>query len=171
MTKPRQEKYLRKLFDAGIILKLIDGLVQTAAGLAFWLAGPAAINRLLRGLTATELAEDPSDFVANSLIRLGHIPATSGSFVVLFLLSHGITKIFIATNLLKNRLWAYPLGLILFTGFGVYQTVAYWRTPTLTISVLTILDFLVVALTWHEYRLVRSSSLRSLGVEDRRHES
>jgi len=74
----------------------------------------------------------------------------------LFLLSHGIVKVLIVAALLKNKLWAYPAGIVIFAGFGVYQMYRYFHTYSPGLLVLSILDLAVILLTWHEYAVARN---------------
>ena len=150
-----EEKGLLTLFDLGVIIKGLDGLVQAVAGLALWLAGPQAVLRLAAAITARELAEDPRDLIANYIVRLGHAPVHSEAIIAAYLLLHGIAKMIIAASLLRGRLWAYPAAIAVFGAFAAYQIIVYGQTRSWWILALTIVDILVVALTWHEYRLAR----------------
>ncbi len=148
-----KEKYLKTFFDVGILIKGIDGVLQTAAGIALYLMGTAGIHQLLAWLVQKEILEDPGDYIANYLLRLGSFSPATGKFAALFLLSHGTIKILLAWSLIKNRLWAYPLGILIFSGFGFYQLYLYTRSGSGFLLLLTLFDAIVVWLTWHEYRL------------------
>ena len=72
-----------------------------------------------------------------------------------FLLSHGVVKLFLVVMLLRNKEWAYPVFIVVLAGLITYQiyqlsvSMAYW------LLFLTIFDVIVLLLTWHEYRLRR----------------
>ncbi len=151
MIQEKREKYLKEIFDFGIIIKGIDGILQVIGGLLLLFIRPEAINQLIVRLTQYELTSDPKDTIANYILKLGHVSASSEKFAVFFLLSHGFVKIFIVAALLKNKLWAYPIGIAVFTGFGIYQAYRYAHTHSLGLLILTIIDIVVIALTWHEY--------------------
>lgn len=155
IPNPTGERRLRQLFDASIIIKGLDGLLQVAAGVLLLFVKPQSLNRALIALTEHELLQDPKDKIANYILSLGHLSAGSKLFGILFLLSHGLIKIFIVIGLLKNKLWFYPLGIVVFTAFGLYQIYQYSHTHSLGLLILTILDVFVVALTWHEYRVIK----------------
>jgi uncharacterized membrane protein len=86
------------------------------------MVSPGWIIRLVGFLTQDEIAEDPHDFVANHLRHaVGHFSLGSEHFMAIYLLGHGIVKIFVVVALLRNKLWTYPAALIVFGGFVVYQ--------------------------------------------------
>ena len=151
------EQRLHKAFKIGVILKGIDGLLELAGGVLLLIVNPQVITNLIRVLTEHELSEDPDSFFAQHLVTAGNHLSSSGKlFGAIFLLSHGIIKIFIIAGLLKKKLWAYPLGIIVFSAFGIYQIYAYLYSHDFSLIILTILDIFVIALTWHEYNYIRT---------------
>src|SRR6266404_1942285 len=116
------EKYLHAIFEIGVVLKGVDGVLEIiGAGLLFFVKAET-LNAWLRFLTEHELSQDPKDAIANYLVSAGH-RLFSGAlvFAAVYLLAHGVVKILIVGGLLKNKLWAYPLGIIVFTAFVFYQ--------------------------------------------------
>jgi uncharacterized membrane protein len=144
---------LDRIFEIGIILKGLDGVLETIGGLLLLTFTPATINSLVASLTQHELSEDPNDFIANHL--LGYAQGLTGrtvTFAALYLLLHGIVKIVLVAALLRNQIWAYPwmIGFLLI--FIVYQIYQIVLSPTLGLSALTIFDSAIVWLTWQEWR-------------------
>ncbi|NMM24347.1 MAG: DUF2127 domain-containing protein [Phycicoccus sp.] len=90
--KPRDT--LDRVFEIGIILKGLDGVLETVGGLLLLALTPATINNVLSGLTQNELFEDPHDFIASHLLGYAHgLTGTAVTFAAVYLLVHGITKI------------------------------------------------------------------------------
>jgi len=77
------------------------------------------------------------------------------NFYAFYLLSHGIVKVFLVIGLLRNKLWAYPVSLVVLGVFIVYQLYRFSYTHGFGLMVLTVFDVVVMGLIWHEYRLVR----------------
>lgn len=154
MDNTTEEKYIHKVFDISIILKGIDGILEIIGGLLLILVKPETINYIVASLTQYELVEDPNDAIANFILHTVHLTAQSRIFGILYLLSHGIIKIFIVAGLLKNKLWAYPAGITIFSVFGVYQIYRYLHTNSLMLLILTITDAFVIFLTWHEFKMI-----------------
>lgn len=149
--KPRDP--LDRLFEFGIILKGLDGILETIGGLLLLAVTPATINRLAARLTQHELSEDPNDSIASHLLRYAHgLAGSAVTFAAVYLLLHGITKIVLVAALLRNQIWAYPwmlAFLLIFIGYQLYRIVL---SPTFGLIALTIFDSLIVWLTWREWR-------------------
>ncbi len=149
-----QKARLRELlFRTSVFLKGLDALFEIVGGIALWLISPSQIMRLVALLTQDEIIEDPRDFVANSLRHAAARISVGGEhFMAIYLLSHGVVKMFVVVALLKNKLWGYPLSILVFGGFIIYQVYRYTITGGIGLIALTVFDLIVVALIWLEYR-------------------
>lgn len=150
-----KEKYIHRVFEFGVVIKGINGLIETVGGAVLLFVSRAKLGALFYFLTQRELAEDPHDGLVN---YLGHyfqsMTAYSKYFGAIYLITHGVIKIFLVAGLLRNRLWAYPASMGFFILFILYQLYHLSHTYSLGLVLLTILDALVVVLTWHEYRYI-----------------
>ncbi len=147
----QKEKYIHTLFVWGVLLKAVDGVLETLGGVI--LCFPGVLTRFVQFLIANELLEDPHDFLFSHIHDA--LPALTGSlglFIALYLLIHGIIKIVLAAGLLRNKVWAYPTAIIVFALFIAYQLYHYAFSHSIFLLVLTGLDLVVIWLTWHEYR-------------------
>ena len=147
-----------KVFEVGILLKGLDGLLEIAGGLLLLFIKPEFVNHLVATLTQQELAEDPHDWIATHLLHsTAGLSSGSYQFAALYLLSHGIVKIVLVWEILHERLWAY-LGLIFLTlGFMVYQIYRISYDHSIGLILLTIFDAVIVYLTTVEYRKRRAA--------------
>jgi uncharacterized membrane protein len=149
--KPRDR--LDRLFQIGIILKGLDGVLESVGGLLLLTVTPDTINTLAARLTRHELSQDPNDFIANHLLRYAHgLTGSAVTFAAVYLLLHGITKIVLVAALLRNQIWAYPwmiAFLLTFIGYQLYRIVL---EPAFGLSALTVFDAFIVWLTWREWR-------------------
>jgi uncharacterized membrane protein len=66
--------------------------------------------------------------------------------------------VLLVIGLLRNKLWAYPVSLVALGLFIVYQLYRFSYTHGIGLIILTIFDIIVIALIYHEYRLVRRHS-------------
>lgn len=64
-------------------------------------------------------------------------------------------KLALVAGLLLRKLWAYPSTIVVLGLFILYQLYRYTQTGGVGLLLLTLLDGVVVALTWHEYKLMR----------------
>lgn len=152
---------LDKAFEVGIILKGLDGILEVVGGLLLLFIKPAFISHLADVLTQHELSQDPHDFIASHILHSTQtLDQGALLFAAVYLLSHGISKIILVAEILRNRLWAY-LGLIYLTlGFIVYQTYRLAFSPSLALTLFTVYDVIIVYLTVLEYLK------RKLKIED-----
>ena len=144
---------LHRLFLISVWLKGGAGLLETIAGVLFFFVTPKAIEAFVVWLTAPELSEDPSDWIATTLSRtVRQFSADTTLFIGLYLVLHGLIKLFLVAGLLRGKLWAYPISLWFLAGFIVYQCYRYVHTHSVWLVLLTIFDLIVAFLIWHEYR-------------------
>jgi uncharacterized membrane protein len=165
MSRFRARDPLDRIFEIGIILKGIDGVLETLGGLLLFAVTPTTIDRLVARLTQHELSEDPNDFIARHLLRYAHnLTGSAVAFAAVYLLIHGIIKIVLVVALLRNQAWAYPwmIGfLLVFIGYQLYRLAL---SPTFGLTALTIFDALIVWLTWREWR--RQTADRAVDLRD-----
>jgi uncharacterized membrane protein len=107
--KPEQ---IHLLFKIGVVIKVIDGVLEVVVGFALLFTSTAALRNLVDWLTAGELQEDPTDFVANFLVNLSHhLSISTKHFTSAYLLGYRLVKVGLAAGLLRGKLWAYLTAL------------------------------------------------------------
>jgi uncharacterized membrane protein len=57
--------------------------------------------------------------------------------------------------LLKHRLWAYPVAVLVFGAFIIYQLYRFMLTQGLGLIVLSLFDLVVIWLIYVEYRALK----------------
>jgi uncharacterized membrane protein len=153
VSRFRARDPLDRIFEIGIILKGLDGVLEAIGGLLLFAVTPATLDLLVARLTQHELSEDPHDFIARHLLRYAHgLTGSAVTFAAVYLLVHGVIKIVLVAALLRNQAWAYPwmIGfLLVFIGYQLYRLAL---SPTFGLTALTIFDALIVWLTWREWR-------------------
>ncbi len=143
---------LHVAFEIGVILKGLNGLLELLGGLLLLVFPPSAIQRFVVGLTHNELSKDPNDFIATHLRATAeHLSVSAELFAAIFLLSHGVIKVLLVYALLRRKLWAYPVAIGVFAAFSVYQMYRYVIQPSGWLIALTVLDVIVILLTWAEW--------------------
>ncbi|MBI1220794.1 MAG: DUF2127 domain-containing protein [Rhodobacteraceae bacterium] len=150
------EHRIHQIFRISVTLKGLHALVEIAGGLLFYLVSAQSILRWVNFLTQDELTEDPRDFVATHLLNAAqHLTGATQSFYAFYLVSHGLIKVVLVAGLLREKLIAYPLSVIVLGGFIAYQLYRYSYTHAFGLILLTIFDLIVIVLVWHEWRLLR----------------
>lgn len=145
---------LRMAFLIAVVLKGLDGLLETAAGVLVGIAGTLRLYLFLLWITAPELDVHPASGAAH-LIRhgaLGFAQSTS-RFIVVWLLGHGIIKLALAIELLRGKSWIFPVAVAVlgaFVGYMVYRLLGRW-SPWL--AAFAALDTVTIALVLNEWRV------------------
>lgn len=146
----RQER-IHRIFLISVMLKGAHALLEIAGGIAL-------------GLFST-------DTILKMLYRVGHdgwftrtFTGHEHEYYVFYLLTHGAANLVIVAGLLRRKLWSYPATfavLSLFIAFQLHRF-AYVRDPGLI--VLSLLDLIVMALAWNEYRQVKQALFAGAGA-------
>ena len=76
----------------------------------------------------------------------------AGFFFALYLAAHGVVKLAIVLLLMRRVALAYPLGIVVFSGFIVTQLHRWSHTHSPVLLALSALDLVVIGLTWREWR-------------------
>lgn len=163
MSTFRPTNLFDKVFEGGIILKGISGLLEFLSGLLLFFVSPQGLHNFIAFVTQRELLEDPHDKVATLLLRsTEHIGTGSRAFLIVYLWIHAAIKLIAVIGILKNQLWAYPFSLISLGILMAYQvyTIVFVRA-TVGMILLTVFDVFILWLIWREYRKVRKQSIHS----------
>lgn len=143
-------------FEIGILLKGVNGLLQMIGGVLMLFMSPARVREIMDRLARSGWAEEPTGSIVKIIIDLSqNFSIDLQNFFILYLLSHGIAKSFIVYALLKRKLWAYPLSMLLLIAFIIYQIYKYTVTPSVFLILLTLFDILMIGLTYIEYTRVK----------------
>jgi uncharacterized membrane protein len=150
------EHQIHRAFEISLILKALHSLLEIMGGLVLAIVNRTSVLHLAQWLTHSELVEDPNDLIANYILHVAqNLSVSAKTAAVIFLLSHGTVKLILVLSVMAGFAWAYPtfmgaLGLLI----GL-QSVQLWHHFSPILMAVTILDLIVLALTWHEYGIVR----------------
>jgi len=137
---------LHQLFIVSVVLKGLHALVELVGGIALYLF---STNRIAGWLWEAGQSNDWIERFANSFSTREH------HFYAFYLVSHGVVNGLIVAGLLLRKLWAYHATFVVLTLFIAYQAYRYSYTHDIGLIVITVIDLIVVALTWNEYRLFK----------------
>lgn len=155
--KASDEEKLHLIFEVSLWFKAVFALSEIFAGVAAYFIPQRFFLTLVLWVTRDEFVEDPHDLVANLLLHTAqHLSVGTKEFAAAYLLGHGVIKLWLIAGLLRERLWYYPVSLVVFCAFVVYQVYRYSFTHSIWLLLITALDIVIIALTWHEYRYLRN---------------
>ena len=153
VTGETSPQLVHRLFAASVLIKGVDGVLETIGGILFMFVSPKALSSLVISFTAHELSEDPDDWLATSLRHAVHnLSSDTKLFVSVYLVAHGLIKVFLVAGLLRKKLWAYPAALWFLGIFILYQLYQFSHTHSPGLLALSAFDIFVASLVRLEYR-------------------
>ena len=157
VKKTHQPDLTDRAFKIGLYLKGLDGLLETAGGIMLLIVSPQQIDHLARWLTQGELSTDPNDFIAHDILKTAHgLTGASLIFGAAYLLAHGVVKLVLVVEVLRNHLWAYKALIGVTALFVVYQVYRIAGKFSMSMLLLTIFDLIIIYLTTVEYKKHKS---------------
>jgi uncharacterized membrane protein len=148
---------LRIAFLAAVTIKGIDGFVETTAGIAVAILGTHSIYDLVIQLTAPELDLHPQSKTVH-LLRHGasSLAHASSRFIIIWLLLHGIVKLALAIELLRDRSWIFPVAAAILSGFVAYMAYRLVGHYSSWLLAFALFDLVTVGLVLNEWRSFRT---------------
>ncbi|WP_078601730.1 DUF2127 domain-containing protein [Thioclava sp. DLFJ4-1] len=155
-------RFLHWLFEVSLIIKAIFEIAETLSGLALLGLPKNALFDAAHWLTARELREDPNDRIANAFLNAAHhFSIQTQDFYGFYFTSHGLLKLVVVLLLIRGLIWAYPMAIVMMTGFVAYQMYLYSLNHGAGMLALTVLDLVVIALTLREWYVRHSFAWRN----------
>ena len=150
------EKNVHVAFEISLALKGVFALAEIVTGIFAYFVTRQFVLDLVDTIIQTELIEDPRDLVANYLLHAAQgLSISNQQFAAFYLFSHGIIKLWLIIGLWKKKLGYYPATMVIFSLLIFYQVYRYGLTHSLSLLLITVLDMVVIVLTWFEYRHLR----------------
>jgi uncharacterized membrane protein len=144
-----------RLFGIALLLKGFNGLVELTGGALALFVPLRTVNQLVLWLTASELENDPHDWVANALVHAAEkLSMGAKLYASFYLLAHGCVKIFLVYSLWRQRIWAFPVALSLMGALVCYSIYRFTHTHAVGLLLFAAIDLVIMWLIWREY-LVR----------------
>ena len=149
-----------KLFLIGMRWRIGYGILRIVFGLAILKIVGVPFTDVLNTLMSHELVEDPNDllFSLTSYILEGH-PLYVSYFISFYFIFWGVTDTVLSYNLIKHRLWAFPVSFVLIGLFIVYEAVRFTHTHSLILLWVMFLDAIILWLIWREYKKLKAPSM------------
>ncbi|CAL8480609.1 DUF2127 domain-containing protein [Caballeronia sp. S22] len=151
------EKKLHLIFQLSLWFKAVFALAEIVGGVVTYFVPQRLFLIFVLWVTKDEFAQDPHDLVANFLLHsVQHLSIGTQTFAAIYLLGHGVIKLWLIVGLLRERLWYCPVSMLVFCMFIGYQLYRYTFTQSIWLLLITALDIIIIALTWHEYRFLKN---------------
>jgi uncharacterized membrane protein len=156
----KPETLLDKFFEVSVIVKGVEGVLETLAGFFVLFVGSQSLSAWAIQISQHELVDDPTDMFANYILHTGqHLASGGTTFLVAYLLVHGIIKLVAVGSLLLNRLWGYPFSMVTLGLFMVYQVYEISLKHSVFMILLTVFDVFLMWLIYREYQHQKAKQL------------
>jgi uncharacterized membrane protein len=145
------------LFQAAVIIKGINGVLELIGGTLLMLVGPSRINHTLDAMTRGQLEDSPNGLLLKLLTNHGIVRHVGPvDFAVVYLLINGIAKIIIVTALMKRKVKAFPYAMAFLGLFVVYGVGRLFTHHSVVLAIAMAIDVVVIALIYREYRALEA---------------
>jgi uncharacterized membrane protein len=149
----KPQTLLDKFFEASVLIKGVEGVFETLAGLIVLFFGSHSLASAAFWLADKEIIQEHSDTFADYITHTGeHLASGGTTFLVAYLLVHGLIKLIAVGSLLLNQLWGYPFSMATLGIFMLYQLYEISLTHSIVLVVLTIFDIFMMWLIYREYQ-------------------
>jgi uncharacterized membrane protein len=156
--KISQRQAVRWIFDAAVVIKAIDGVLEIAGGY-FLVFKPGWIGPVVAEWAYRLLLDHPASRIGAALAAWGDgLSADTERFASFYLIGHGIAKVFIAWGLIREKIWAFPVALAVFGALIAYQVHRLLQTHSGTLAVLIAVDIGVCYIIWREWGFRKQSA-------------
>lgn len=148
-----------RLFVVSMWTRMVYGVVRIFLSLALLQIVGSSVSDILTRIMGGELVEDPNDlFYTLSMHFLGVHPVEVSYFAAVYLLFWGVVDTILSFNLLKHRMWAFPISFFLIPTFIFYELIRVSHTHSFILLGIICLDLTILWITWREYRRIKNIS-------------
>ena len=148
-------------FYGGLVIKGLDAIIEFMGGFLLIFLSHDWLNQLIQSIALPELKEDPTDTVMNYLITFGqNFSISSQHTVAIYMVLHGATKLVVIWLLWNKKLWAYPLSIVIFGLFVIYELYSYAHNHSVLLLLLIFVDLAMIVMIILEYNHLKSENPR-----------
>lgn len=132
------------------------GILRIIFGLALLKVVKTPFLDILNALINHELGQDPNDFLylSTSHLLTKH-PLEVTYFLSFYFIFWGIIDIVLSHQLIKHRLWAFPLSMFLIGSFVLYEILRFAHNHSLVLLFIIFIDIGILWLIKDEYKKLK----------------
>ncbi|PKW13904.1 DUF2127 domain-containing protein [Saccharopolyspora spinosa] len=148
-----------KLFRVAVLLKGLDGAVQLIGGVLLIFLSPDTVTRFAHAVVTRDLLGPPAGSLAGHFEEAAQHFASGGStFVIAYLIAHGVIKIGLVIGLLLKIMPLYPVALTALGLFVIFEVLRAVQTRSIALPFFAALDVVIIILVLREYLELRRRS-------------
>lgn len=140
-------------FLVGVALKVLNAVWDLSAGIPLLFIGPDRLADWTQTLAGGVLAQDPDNLLATYAVgATSHLTSASLSYAAAYFLVHGCVKVAVLIALVRGSQRMYPWVIGALGALLIYQLVDFAFSHSAMMLTLSLLDVVVIWLTWREWR-------------------
>lgn len=149
------------LFTIGMWWRVVYGALKVVASALLFRVIGTPISDLYYAIIQQELVEDPHDlFIQLATPLMHHFSMSVSYFVAVYLIFWGVIDIVLSISLLKKKLWAFPVSIVIIILFVLYECYRLSHTHSYILAGVILIDIALVVLIAKEYKnLQRNKSV------------
>lgn len=155
MTLKRSRRIFELLFTYSLILKAVLAGLETLSGFFLRFLPFQTVTRMIVSITPDD--PTPGFFDRHITQWTHHLSIGELHFAGLYLMTHGAIKLLLVMGLLKKTIWMYPVAIVVFSIFVIYQLHRFVHTGAWGMFALSLFDLFVIYLIVREFRALRRS--------------
>ena len=144
---------LSELFRIGMWWRIVYGSLKLLLGLTLLRLVGSPLSEVFHMLIRHELTGDKDDFLiqlAQPLVAHFQVPITH--FLAFYFIFWSIIDMVLSISLLRHKLWAFPMSIVLITLFVCYEVYRVFHTHSLILTAIIIIDIGLIFIINAEYR-------------------
>lgn len=136
-----------------MVLKGADGAVQVLGALLLAVVPPSVVTGLANAVITRDLVGDVNGTLAHHLSKAAQHFAEGGTrvFAIGFLLAHGVVKLGLVAAMLRRKLAAFPIAIVVLAVFIVFEITRAARTGSIALPVFAAFDLVVLVMVIREF--------------------
>jgi uncharacterized membrane protein len=147
-----KQKTVHQVFKTITILKGIHAIIEILLGITLLILSKEFISNVIIISVDGRLVGDPSGIIARYISQFGvDLSLSIKLFFSFYLIGHGIVNFSLVYGIIKKPSIAYPISLVAFIGFLIYQTYSYFISSSLWMLLIILFDILFIGLLFYEY--------------------
>lgn len=136
--------------------RIFYGVLRIILGFVLLKLVGSSFTDLLTTLMTHEITLDPTDALFQFIYTLIEDHSfTVTYFVAAYLLFWGTIDVVLSVQLLRNKLWAFPVSMWLMILFVLYATYRVLHTHSLLLLGVIVLDIFIINIVYQKYRLLK----------------
>ncbi len=160
LNKKNINEIYESLFRFIMVWRIIYSLFKIILGIILFKFIGTPISHLFYKIMGHKLMGDQFDFLIQIINPfMYHVSYKITYFLVIYLIFWAIIDIVLSIILLKHKLWAFPISILLMSVFVLYEIFRFTNTQSLILLWVIIMDIVLIWVIKGEYNKLKNKSI------------